>query len=729
MPWRARSIRGTTAAVAMLTLLSAASIRSAHAQQADIRGRVTDARTGSGIMAAQVVARDAQGAIVKGVLTDSAGQFALVRVPVGTYTVEVVRLGYERASRGGVRLAEKTGAVVDLALGAVALQADAVVITSTRRVERVADTDVSVAIVSGARLEARAEPTVFGAIKQSPGVDFFSSGLGQQQPNARGFVNPFTTNMLVLVDGRLSSLPGLGTVLPGMMLTTQQDVAQVEVVTGPSSALYGANAANGVLNIITRDPRESRGGSITIGGGDRNQSQIGFRYANVAGERFAFKVSGERFAAREFERYNTFAGAAGYSVQDAPDFDINHQSATGSLYFYPSTGTQFVLSGGATQANYINLTVAGRLQVKDWTAWYQQLRANVANVLGGSLFINTSYTGNAAGDSYYLDVLTRMQIPQANGGAGLVAAAAMQRALFIDRSDRFDVELQHTLHIGDSHFFTSGAMARRSRPVSDGTYLTDGAKGEAIEIDETGAYLGYDNLSIDHLRLTAVGRYDTHSDFSARFSPKLSASYTLPGGGMLRATYNEAFNSPTTYLLYAQSLAGRDAFGFNNFIRGNRAGFRFVNTLGGAVPTPIKSLEPLRVSSFELGYRTSWGSALSMDVTAYRSTYRNYISKEATISAPADSVFALDPRTGTPLRENTKTYLNYGELPVTGADISMEWLPARGWSTQAAFGYQQPGTFRKPVAGLAPPGFNAPTQKEKAAVAYHSGYRGYVLNG
>jgi outer membrane receptor protein involved in Fe transport len=86
-------------------------------------------------------------------------------------------------------------------------------------------------------------------------------------------------------------------------------------------------------------------------------------------------------------------------------------------------------------------------------------------------------------------------------------------------------------------------------------------------------------------------------------------------------------------------------------------------------------------------------------------------------------VFALDPKTGLPLRENTKTYLNYGELPVTGIDLSMEWLPAAGWSAQVAAGYQKPGTFRKPVAGLAPPGFNAPTQKEKAAVAYRDWWR------
>jgi outer membrane receptor protein involved in Fe transport len=295
---------------------------------------------------------------------------------------------------------------------------------------------------------------------------------------------------------------------------------------------------------------------------------------------------------------------------------------------------------------------------------------------------------------------------------------AMSKARYIDRSDRVELELQHTLRRGTAHIVTTGAMFRESRPVSDGTYLTDGPTGEKIRIDESGAYVGYDNLSIPKLRLSGVARYDTHSDFSERFSPKLSAVYTRDNGHTLRLIYNEAFNSPNFYLLYAKSAVGRDAAGYTNWIRGNRSGYTFVNLKGGAVPAPIKALEPLHVSSLELGYRATLGTKASLDVTAYRTAYRNYISKEATIGSSKDSIFAVDPRTGLPLKENTRTYINYGELPVTGVELSADWIPSERWNVDAVFAYQQPGTFRKPVAGLTPPGFNAPTHKLKGSVAY-----------
>lgn len=690
----------------------------------EITGRITDARTGSGVVAAQVVVRDAQGVIVAGAMTDSTGRYSISDVRAGTYVVESSRLGYARAAQTDVAVAERARVEVNLRLDVVALTAAAVVVTSTRRVERAADTDVSVTVIAGDAIARSGEPTVFGGMKHASGVDFFSSGLGQQQPNARGFVNPFTTNLLVLVDGRLASLPGLGTVLPGMMLVTPQDVAQVEVVTGPSSALYGANAANGVLSIVTRDPRDSRGGSISVTEGDRGVAAFSLRMATVITEQFAFKLTGESYQAKDFERRNAFAGSGGFSLLDQPDFQLSHQSAGGSLFYFPSAGNRLVYSAGATRANYINLTVAGRLQVKDWDASYQQLRANFTDVFGGALYFNTAYTRNDAGDSYYLDVLTRMQIPPANGGAGLSPALAMQRALFVDRSDRFEFEAQHAWHRGTQHFVTTGVMCRTSHPVSGGTYLTDGTAGAPIRINESGAYMGYDNVVIPKLRLTAVVRYDTHSDFSARFSPKLSASYTLANGDAVRLTYNEAFNSPTTYLLYAQSNAGRDATsGLQNWIRGNRAGFTFVNTAGGAVPANIPALEPLHVSSVELGYRATWGSSASLDVTAYYSTYRNYISKEAAISRPTDSVFVRDPTTGLPRREVTKTYLNYGELPVAGVDVAGEWFLDAQWSASGSLSYQQPGTFRKPRAGLTEPGFNAPTHKAKGAVMWHDWWR------
>jgi iron complex outermembrane receptor protein len=689
---------------------------SPNTSRPEVRGRVTDAASGRPVVAAQILARGSSGMVVRATRSESDGSYVLTGLPSGRYTLEAARLGFATQTRPSITVGTDGPTVVDFALPAVALQAEAIVVTTSRRVERVVDTDATVSVVDGASVEQQRESTVFGAIKGVKGIDYFASGLGQQQVNARGFVNPFTTNLLFLIDHRLASLPGLGTVLPGLVMAAQNDVSRVEVVTGPSSALYGANAGNGVVNVITKDPLEQPGQELEFTAGERGTLRISGRSSGPAGSRLGYKLTVEHYQANDFERRNTFTGLGGYSIQDDPNFDVQNQTLSGALHVLPAPGARLVYAGGFTQADYVNLTVVSRLQVEDYQAWYQQLRGHFETDIG-TWFAQAYYTKNDAGNSYYLDILTRSQIPQANGGPGLSFDEALQRATFVDRSDRFDAEIQHRVVLGSNHVVTSGAQWRHIRPASGGTYLTDGAGGAPIRIDETGAYVGYENLIVPNVRLNVVGRFDDHSDFGFRFSPKAAVSYMPGGDHTLRLSYNRAFNSPTTYLLYAQSIVGRDASGLPVYVRGNRAGFELVNVAGGAAPNPIPALEPLDVQSFELGYRGIFADQVFADVSVYRSLYRNYISKEAPISRPQDSIFARDAATGQLFREQTRTYLNYGELPVLGADMGIQ-VVARQWQLSGNVSHQAPQTFRRPLAGLDPPSFNAPRWKYKFTVAY-----------
>jgi outer membrane receptor for ferrienterochelin and colicins len=716
--------RSCAFALALLLLIAgSASARAGRRVPDDgrLRGHVTDAQSGQPVQAARVVVRTSLGNVITGAITDDSGAYVIASLPAGTYSVEASRLGYERQSQFDVRVAVNEERVLDFQLTVVALQAGKVVVTSARRVERVADSDASVSIVDGERVGQRTEATVFGSLKTVKGLDYFEAGLGQQQVNARGFVNPFTTNVLVLVDNRLAALPGLGTVLPGLVTASQNDVAQVEVVTGPTSALYGANAGNGVVNVVTRDPRQSSGASMSITAGERDLRKVDARVSGMLGERAGYKLAAGSYQANDFERRNAFSSGA-ITALDDPDFRIDNRSVNGSLYLYPAAGSRLVYSGGLTRANYVNLTVVSRLQLRDWEAWYHQLRANFDDLSGfGSLFVQGYYTGNDAGDSYYLDVYTRSMLPLPAGQA-LPPDAAMQRARFVDRGRRYDLEAQHTIQFGGKHFVTSGAMWRRTLPNSGGTYLVDGPGDPGVRIDETGVYAGYDNLVLPRTKLTLVARYDTHSDHGARFSPKAAVAYSVTPDHVVRASYNKAFNSPNIYLLYARSQVGRSGT-YDVFIRGNRDGVRFVNTAGGATPSTLPGLEPLNIDSYELGYRGTFAQRLFVDAAVYRTDYRNYISKEATVSSPQDSVFVLDPTTGQPLREITRTYVNYGELPVLGTDLSAQWLVTPRFSVNGSFSYQDPGTFRKPILGLSAPPFNAPTHKSKGGIAYRDWWR------
>ncbi|MBL0172040.1 MAG: TonB-dependent receptor [Gemmatimonadaceae bacterium] len=690
-------------------------------------GRVSDARTHEGVGFAHVVLRDDQGRVAAGVAADADGVYALTHVPAGRYALEASRIGYATANVPVVQVVSDQTLTLDLSLALLAAKADVIVVSGSRRLERAADSDVSASVIPAEQIQRRAESTVFGALRQVPGLDFFSTGLGQQQPNARGWPNAFATNMLFLIDGRLATLPGLGTTLPGMVPVTQNDVAQIEVITGAASALYGANAAQGVINVVTKDPRQYPGQSVSMAFGDRTSARIDARLAGMLGQQFGYKISAESFQANDFTTRIKIAGlVAPDSAYDDPEPQVSTLSTGATFYWYPRTGRSVAFSTGLQESNYINVSVAGRIQVKGWRNHYQQLRAQLGNVLGGSLFVQGNYTANDAGDSYYLDNMARGKQQQPGSQPPLTYNRAMAGALFVDRGDRFDAEAQYTAHVGSRHFFTAGAMSRVARPYSGGTYLTDSVNSAGtdapVRIRETGAYLGYDNLSIHNVRLTVVGRYDSHSDLESRVSPKASLSFTLPRGNVLRVSYNQAFNSPNTYLLYARSPIGR-AGTLPLVIRGNRLGWQFTAPTSGAVTAALEPLRPLEVRSVEVGWRGTPHRTVTTDVTVYASTFTNYISRQTRINDPARGIFAIDPLTQRPLTEITFSYTNYGRLPVQGADLQLEWTPNARWQTTASASYQMPGAFQRALTGLDEPQINAPAHKYKGAVQWREWWR------
>ncbi|MDQ6830281.1 MAG: TonB-dependent receptor [Gemmatimonadota bacterium] len=708
------------AVVASCALLATA----ASAQTGRITGKVTEGASGQPVQSVIVVARSPQGTAVAGATSGIDGSFAIERVPAGIYNVEAARIGYGKSTRTRIAVINGQATEVSIAMSPIPMQGEAVVVTGTRREERITDATASIGVVDGQVIEQKQEPTVFGALRQLKGVDFFETGLVQQQVSARGFVSPFTSNMLLLIDNRLSSLPGVGAPIPGLVLATKNDIRQVEVVLGPSSALYGANAGAGVVNIITKDPREYPGQSLEVTAGNQNILRIGVRSSGILSDLFGYKVSAETYTGKDFERYNFFpvrnptTGAVIYTANDSSVVNNNVDIKTfgGSLYFYPVSGARVVYSGGFTRSNFINLSNIGRLQGDDWDLYYHQLRTNLDNFFGfGSLFLQGYYTGNSAGKTYNIDNAAQQQIPVIFGGPGKSRSDAIAAATFVDKSSRLDFEAQHTVGFLQQHFFTTGVQWRRSKPVSNGTYLSDSPGNPAISIDETGAYAQYENQMVPNLRLTLTGRYDHNSDFGNFFSPKAALSYGM-GDQNVRVTYNRAFNAPPIQVEYAQSFIRRQS-GLDIWLRGAHKGFEFVNlTPGGAVPAPIAAIKPAEITSLEAGYRGTWFDRLFVDVAAYQSNYKNFITSPLVINDAAHGIFVKDDN-GAARREVTLTYFNYGELDITGVDVGAQLALNSMFSVSGAMSYQHPdSTFKNPRTGVAKPSFNAPQHKYHGAI-------------
>ncbi|MCC6364152.1 MAG: TonB-dependent receptor [Bryobacterales bacterium] len=131
------------------------------------------------------------------------------------------------------------------------------------------------------------------ALRLVPGVQVQRVGLSTWAISARGFNNVYANKLLVMIDGRSVYSPVVGGVFWDSQDTLIEDIDRIEVLRGPGAAMWGANAVNGVINIITKPAVRTQGALVTIGSGSEDEAVIGFRQGIAAGKQGYFRVYGQ----------------------------------------------------------------------------------------------------------------------------------------------------------------------------------------------------------------------------------------------------------------------------------------------------------------------------------------------------------------------------------------------------------------------------------------------------
>src|SRR6185503_17442467 len=177
------------------------------------------------------------------------------------------------------------------------------VYSASRRTERVVDAPAAVTVVPQEDIEAvAASGQAPRVIESAPGVDFTQSGLYDTNFNARGFNSSLNRRILTLIDGRDPAIAFLGAQEWAALSFPLDEMASVELVRGPGSALYGANAFSGVLNMTTKLPRDTPGGRLMLSGGDLETRRADLRHAGGFGNEWYYRVVGGYQNSGDFAR-------------------------------------------------------------------------------------------------------------------------------------------------------------------------------------------------------------------------------------------------------------------------------------------------------------------------------------------------------------------------------------------------------------------------------------------
>ena len=206
-----------------------------------------------------------------GSASDNEGRFTIENIEKGSYTIIATYMGYSTYKQE-ITIPYTESDKIIIFLEPEAIQLEEYVVTASRRRERIEDAPAAISVISKKEIRRESNTNLGDYLKGTKGIDFTQSGIDSYNMTARGFNSSFSSRLLTLTDGRMANVPSLRLTAYNVIPVSFDDVEQIEVVLGPSSALYGPNAHSGVLNIVTSSPLRSQGTKFNIQNGYLNQN-------------------------------------------------------------------------------------------------------------------------------------------------------------------------------------------------------------------------------------------------------------------------------------------------------------------------------------------------------------------------------------------------------------------------------------------------------------------------
>jgi len=228
-----------------------------------------------------------------GAITDFDGYFTLDLDLTPPFTIEVSMMGYGTQS---VEISDLNQSLKIELLETVS-ELDEVIVSASRTPERIMESPVTVERMDARAITTTSSATFYDGLANLKGVDINSNALTFKSVNTRGFASFSNTRFLQLVDGMDNASPALNFSLGNLLGMNELDVNTVELLPGASSALYGANAFNGILFMSSKSPFDFEGVSVYAKGGVTSQEAAGTNGYMDVGVRVAAKFS-DKFAAK-----------------------------------------------------------------------------------------------------------------------------------------------------------------------------------------------------------------------------------------------------------------------------------------------------------------------------------------------------------------------------------------------------------------------------------------------
>jgi iron complex outermembrane receptor protein len=509
------------------------------------------------------------------------------------------------------------------------------VTTVSKDPQQVQKTPAAVFVITQEDIRRSGATSIPEALRLAPGVEVAQIDGNHWSVSIRGFAGQFSKSLLVLVDGRSVYTPlfeGVYWDLPYVML---EDVERIEVVRGPGGTIWGSNAVNGVINIITRNANSTQGALATLGTGNVDQGRGAVRYGGSAGKDINYRIYGMgAIRGQEFH----------------PDGDLFDRWRMGQMGFRTDwdSGQKDTFT---VQGDIYRGESGERAFIASFSPPAEVQKDGKGYVSGGNLLARWQHTTGEGSDiqiQAYFDRTNRQDFELG------------------ETRDTFDVDfVQHTRVHGNQEL-TWGVGAR----VSPSNFIQTSAGVNFLPNKQTDSiYSGFVQYELpivrDKLTLTGGTKLE-HNNFSGfEYQPSVRLLWA--------PTSHQSFWTAVTRAVRTPSRLDQDV--------------EFAILVQATPPPPIyfeilgnPKLKAEQLIGYEAGYRTQINRNLYVDFTAFYNTYRDLqsygsLSFASANTPPPPHLFLVLP------------YVNGIEGHTVGTEIAPNWKITHWWQVRGSYSF------------------------------------------
>ena len=612
------------------------------AQTLSLRGKVTNTAN-TPLTEANVVLKN----IPYGTFTAPDGSFSFYNLLPGSYQLVVTHIGYQSQQRT-VTVAPRKPAELNIALTESSEVLNDVIVTATRTERSVDEVPMPVQVITQEQIDRIGSLRLNEVLQEQTGLQTVSDhGAGLQM---QGLSSDY---ILILIDGE----PVIGRTAGTTDLSrlTVNNIKRIEVIRGPSSSLYGSEAMAGVVNIITQD--NEPGGNTPVWNGTLSSQYRSFDTWDAQAEA---GYRGERLSARLFANRLRSDG-----------YDLTSASIAQTVAPYQAY----------TLGPKLSYCFSDRWQLRVSSRFYQESSEDQLDIVLEET-PTRMHSENERSDWNVLPILEyrpndrhKLQVRHYVSGYGTESSLTYQaNAQVYDRSTFNQTfrrsEAQYDWYQSDRHIITGGVG-----------HLTE--RVEATRYDDTNrftstyAFAQYQWQPTNRWNMVAGGRYDAHSAYANRLSPKLAVGYTANDWLSLQASFGGGYKAPDfrqLLLAFTNPVAGYSVFG-SDVVQEKFAELQQQGQITQVLidPATIKEIRAESSLAYNLGFTLKPKEKLTLRTNLFRNDIQDLI-ETAPIARKTNG-------------QSVFSYFNVTEVVTQGVEMQLDYKLCSGLALSTGYQY------------------------------------------